>query len=238
MKMKKLIYLLLPTFLLLGCTSSQISQVLDTVNSGTLTEQEVAMGLKEALEKGITVGANQASAENGFLLNQKIKIPFPQDAQRMADKLRQLGFDRQVDEFVASLNHAAEKAAEKSKPIFVDAIRSMTIQDAWGILRGDKNAATNYLRRTTTAQLTTTFQPIVLNALQQVNATKYYADLANIYNKLPGVNPVQTNLDAYATDRAIIGLFVLIEEEEREIRENPAERTTALMRRVFGSQGK
>ncbi len=225
---------------LFGCTQQQFSQAVDDIlgsESGTpLTTEEVIGGLKEALIKGITTGSNKASAIDGYFANQLIKIPFPPEAQKMENTLRDIGLGSEVDKFVKTLNRGAEKAAKEAKPIFVSAIRSMTIEDAWGILKGDKDAATRYLERTTSAQLKSKFQPVIHNALQQVNATKYYGDLATRYNKIPLVKKVNPDLDAYATDMAIQGLFKLIAEEEANIRKDPLARTSALLKKVFKAQ--
>ncbi|WP_051103009.1 DUF4197 domain-containing protein [Hymenobacter aerophilus] len=201
---------------------------------GNLSADEAARGLKEALSIGIGKGADQASKTDGFYLNRLIRIPFPPDAQRVATTLRSLGLGSQVDKFELTLNRGAEQAAQSAKPIFLTAIKNLTFKDVWGILTGEKDAATNYLRRTTTEQLTTAFRPIVQRSLDQVGATKYYTDLTTRYNRIPLVTPVQTDLNQYATGKAIDGLFTLVAQEEANIRENPVARTTELLRRVFG----
>ncbi|EMR04820.1 DUF4197 domain-containing protein [Cesiribacter andamanensis] len=224
-----------------ACTTSQINQTLDGVLGGSTGEQgvsanEVALGLKEALAIGADKGAQQASQEDGYWGNPKLRIPFPPDVQRVEQRLRQLGLGSEVDRFVLTLNRGAERAAAEAKPVFINAIKAMTIQDAWNILRGEQDAATQYLIRTTSPELKSRFQPIMSSALQEVNATRYYGDLVNTYNRIPGVQRVDPNLESYATDRAIEGLFLLIAEEERNIRENPVARTTELLRRVFSRQ--
>jgi hypothetical protein len=135
-----------------------------------------------------------------------------------------------------SLNRAAEDAAKKSKPIFVKAITSMTIQDALGILKGDSTAATKYLQRTTNQELYNQFFPVVDSTLQLNNATKYYADLVNTYNKIPLVQKVNPDLKQYATQKAIDGLFVLISQEERKIRKDPVARVNDILKKVFGQK--
>ena len=205
---------------------------------GGLTNQEAASGLKEALIQGITKGSDQAAQVDGFYLNKLIRIPFPPDAQKMATTLRSIGLGSQVDKFELSLNRGAEDAAKSAKPIFINAIKSLTFTDVWNILTGQKDAATQYLRHTTTGQLTTAFAPIVQQSLDKVEATKYYTTLSTTYNKLPLVTPVQTDLNQYATGKAIDGLFTLIAQEEADIRENPVARTTSLLKKVFGLGGK
>jgi len=196
---------------------------------------EAASGLKEALAQGITKGAEQAGRPDGFYLNRLIRIPFPPDAQRVANTLRSIGLGSQVDKFELSLNRGAEDAATKAKPIFLAAIKSLTFADVWNILTGQKDAATQYLKRTTTEQLSTAFQPIIQQSLDKVGATRHYTQLSTTYNQLPLVTPVQTDLSQYTTAKAVDGLFLLIAQEEANIRENPVARTTALLKRVFGS---
>lgn len=226
-----------------ACSTAQINQTIGDVNktlgggtSQPLTTSEVAEGLKEALIKGISTGSDLVSQVDGYFKNPEIKIPFPPEVKRVEDKLRQIGFGSEVDKFVMQLNRGAEDAAKEAKPIFISAIRSMTIQDAWAILRGEQDAATQYLKRTTSDQLKTKFKPVIQTSLNKVNATKYYGDIVNRYNQLPLVQKVNPNLDEYATDKAIEGLFVMIAKEEKNIRENPIARTTELLKKVFGSQ--
>ena len=223
---------------LMGCTAQQIQQALGTVVEDKLTTEDVAKGLKEALTNGITNGANKASAVNGFLGNPKIKIPFPPDIQKVETKLRQVGMGDQVDKFIETLNRGAEEAAKEAKPIFVSAITSMTIQDAWGILKGEDNAATLYLERVTSDQLREKFKPVIKKALDKTSATKYYSDIITAYNKIPLVEKVNPSLEDYATDRALGGLFTLVAEEELKIRKDPFARATDLLKRVFKEQDK
>ena len=200
-----------------------------------VSSTEAASGLKEALIQGISKGADQASQKDGFNLNSFIRIPFPPDAQKVATTLRSMGLGGQVDAFELSLNRGAEDAAKSAKPIFLNAIKSLSFTDVWNILTGQKDAATQYLKRTTTGQLTTAFQPIIQQSLDKVGATKYYTQLSTTYSKLPLVQPVQTDLNQYATGKAIDGMFTLIAQEEANIRENPVARTTELLKKVFGS---
>ena len=204
--------------------------------SGSLTNSDIASGLKEALRVGVSKGATQASQLDGYFKNPLLKIAFPPEAQNVATKLRQLGFTKQVDQFELSLNRAAEDAAKKAAPVFVKAITSMSIQDAVGILGGSTDAATQYLRRTSGQQLVTEFTPIIDSTLSKNNATRYYSSLVGTYNKLPFVQKVNTNLSQYATGKAVDGLFILVAQEEKKIRENPAARVTDLLKRVFSKQ--
>ncbi|MBB5283214.1 hypothetical protein HNQ92_001340 [Rhabdobacter roseus] len=231
------------SFLLLSsCTSqaqfnkTKLGKALENIQggSGGLSQNEIAEGLKEALRVGINNGADQASRTDGYFKNELIKILMPPEARRVEERLRQLGLGSEVDRFVLSLNRAAEDAAKKSKPIFVKAITSMTITDAVGILRGADTSATAYLRRTTNDELYNTFFPVVDSTLNLNNATRYYADLVNTYNKIPLVQKVNPDLKGYATQQAINGLYSLIAIEEKKIRENPAARVNDLLRKVFG----
>lgn len=225
---------------LVGCTTAQIQQAQQAVNDylgeDKLSTEEVVSGLKEALVQGITKGSNSASALDGYFKNPGIKLPFPPDARKVETKLRQIGLGKEVDKFVLTLNRGAEEAAKEAKPIFVNAIRSMSIQDAWGILKGENNAATQYLERTTGTQLKAKFLPVIQRALNKTNATKYYGDLVNTYNKIPLVDKVNPDLDDYATNLAVQGLFTLVAKEEANIRQNPAARATDLLKKVFSNQ--
>lgn len=227
--------------LLSGCSSTQINQTLGEVNKALeleqpLTTTDVSEGLKEALIKGISNGSDLASKVDGYFKNPEIKIPFPPEVKKVEDKLRQLGFNNEIDKFILTLNRGAEEAAKEAKPIFISAIKSMTIQDAWGILKGEPDAATQYLKRTTSLQLKDKFKPVIQNALNKVNATKYYGDIVNTYNQIPFVQDVNPDLNEYATEKAMEGLFLLIAKEEKDIRQDPLARTTDLLRRVFRAQ--
>jgi hypothetical protein len=235
------IKIIIISIMLGACTAAQINQAISTAGGALggetpLTADDVANGLKEALIKGISNGSDLASQMDGYFKNEAIKILFPPDVKKVEEKLRQIGLGGEVDKFVMTLNRGAEDAAKEAKPIFISAIRSMTIDDAWGILKGDQNAATEYLKRTTSAQLKQKFSPVIQNSLDKVNATKYYADLVNTYNKIPFVEDVNPDLNDYATDKAIEGLFVMVAKEEKEIRQDPLARTTDLLKRVFAAQ--
>lgn len=223
---------------ILGCTQSQINTAVGTAGKvitgeSKVTTEEVAKGLKEALVQGTTKGTNQASQVDGYYKNSLLKILMPPEMQKVDQKLRSLGFNKLMDDFELSLNRGAEDAAKEAKPIFVNAITSMTIQDAWNILKGENDAATSYLKRTTTSQLYSSFKPVIGKSLEKVNATKYYTDIITRYNKLPLVEKVNPDLNDYVTNKAIDGLFVLVKQEEANIRTNPSARATDLLKRVF-----
>ncbi len=219
--------------LLVCCSSCDAQFWKRAIAPGPPTADEVSKGLKEALVQGTNKGTNLVSKVDGYFKNPEIKIPFPPDVKIVETKLRFLGMGKQVDDFVLSLNRAAEDAAKEASPIFVDAIQKMTIQDAAGILKGADDAATQYLKKTTSPQLKEKFMPVVRRSLDKVNATKYYADIIGYYNKVPFVQPVNPDLAGYATDMAIQGLFVMIAKEETLIRKDPVARTTDLLKKVF-----
>lgn len=219
-----------------GNILKQANDVLSGTTSGALTTEEIGRGLKEALTVGIKNSSSQASALNGYLGNQTIKLLFPPEALKVEQKLRDLGLGNECDKFITTLNRGAEKAAEKAVPIFVDAITKMTIQDALSILKGDKDAATNYLKRTSSQALMNAYAPIMQDAINSTGATKMYGDIASNYNKIPFTQKINPDLQQYATQKAVDGLFLLVAQEEQKIRENPAARVSDILKRVFGGQ--
>jgi hypothetical protein len=225
--------------LLPACSNAQflkkVSKAIGSGSTGGFTESEAAEGIKEALIKGTGEGVNIVSVIDGYFGNPEIKIPFPPEAATIESKLRAVGLGNQVDKAVLSINRAAEDAAKEAKPIFVAAVKGMSIRDAIGIVRGRDNAATQYLRNTTSPELIVKFQPVIKNSLDKVNATKYWTDLINAYNKLPLVQKMNPDLTAYVTNKAIEGLFVMIAKEELKIRKDPLARTTELLKKVFGN---
>jgi len=237
MKPKIALFCSLMAVLASSCTTQQMSDALGGVlASETLSIEEVASGLKEALANGAAKGALQAAREDGYMGNALIKIPFPEDIQKVDRTLRSMKLDSLVDRAVLSLNRAAEDAALKAKPIFLNAITSMTIQDAWAILRGQQDAATQYLRRTTSEQLCAAFRPSIEQSLDKVYATRYFGEVVDTYNRIPLVNKVNPDLADYATSKAIEGLFMLVKQEEARIRQDPVARTSDLLQRVFAAQ--
>jgi len=159
---------------------------------------------------------------------------FPPEAQKAEKTLRGLGLGKLCDKVILSLNRAAEDAAKQAKPIFLNSIKQMTLQDVTNILLGSQDAATQYFKRTTTVQLTASFKPVIQASLNKVGATKYYGDAANEYNKVPFVKKINPDITAYATQKAIDGLFVEIARQELDIRKNIGARTSPLLQKVFG----
>ncbi|HNF47804.1 MAG TPA: DUF4197 domain-containing protein [Chitinophagales bacterium] len=234
--MKKVFVILLSSFLLFGCTSQQIQDTVGSIlgYSGTPTDAEAGNGLKEALSIGIVNGMGLLSKTDGFLGNDLVKIPWPDQAKPVMDAMLKLGMQKQVDNVTTSLNRAAEQASGVAIDVFKQAIMQMTITDAMNILLGGNGSATAYLKKTTTPILTEKFRPIVDNSLGKVNATKYWSDAITVYNKIPFVKPVNTDLTGFVTEKALQGVFVMVEKEENKIRENPLARTSELLKKVFG----
>ena len=222
-------------------TANDINGVLtgsDSTSAPALTNTEVIAGLREAL----TIGANNAgsltSKADGFLKNKEIRLPFPEDALKVKEKALDLGLEGQVEKFETALNRAAEEAAKEAAPIFVNAIKNMTVEDGFNILKGDDNAATVFLRKQTSSQLTTAFTPKVSAAIEKVELTKYWEPLAKVYNTamtLSGGEKINTDLEKYVTTMAMNGLFTMLAKEEKNIRIDPLARVTDLLQKVFSS---
>lgn len=227
-----------PLFVLFILLSScdQLNKVAQTAGTqlGNPSTLEIANGLKEALQQGTTKSSDQLSAVDGFFANAAVKILFPPEAQKAESTLRSIGLGKLADNVILSLNRAAEDATKQAKPIFINSIKQMTLTDVTNILLGSQDAATQYFKRTTTAQLTASFKPVVQNSLNKVGATKYYGDAANAYNKVPFVTKINPDISAYVTQKAIDGLFIEIAKEELNIRKNISARTSPLLQKVFG----
>ena len=194
---------------------------------------QVVEGLKEALTIGTQNATKQLSAVDGFFANAAIKVLMPREAKNVEKTLRQIGMGSLVDKTILSLNRAAEDATKSATPIFVDAIKQMTINDAVGILRGGDSAATLYFKQKTTPALTAAFSPVIKQSLDKVDATKYWSQTFSVYNKF-STKQVNTDLTAYVTQKAIDGIFYQVALEEQKIRKDPAARVTDLLRSVFG----
>ena len=202
---------------------------------GPLSSGDIADGLKQALQVGAKNATGKVSVTDGFFGNALLKILMPPDAKKMESKLRAMGMGDQVDKAILSMNRGAEDASQKALPIFADAIVSITIEDGMSILKGNKDAATQYLRNKTSQKLYDAFLPVIKASLDKVGATKYWGDIFNTYNKIPFVQKVNTNLPDYVTKKALDGLFLCIADEEAKIRSNPEARVTDLLKKVFGN---
>jgi hypothetical protein len=234
--MKKAL-ILIPVLFLLFCSCDTLNQVAQSTiqqQNGNPTNLEIGNGLKQALELATGKSSDQLSTVNGFFGNAAVKILFPPEAQKVEKTLRGIGLSKLADNVILSLNRAAEDAAGKAKPIFVSAIKQMTLTDVTNILLGNQDAATQYFKRTTTLQLAASFKPVIQTSLNKVGATRYYTDAATAYNKVPFVSKVNPDITDYVTQRAIDGLFVEIAREELNIRQNIGARTTPLLQKVFG----
>lgn len=207
-------------------------------SSSSLTNGEVISGLKEALTVGITNSVNLTSVTDGFLGNNEIRLPFPQDAIKVKEKALEWGLSGQVEKFETTLNRAAEEAAKEALPIFKNAIVNMSIQDGFSILNGGEGAATNFLRNNTTSALVEAFSPKVENAISKVKLTDYWNPIITKYNSamaFTGGEKLNPDLNKYVTELAIKGLFNMVEKEENKIRKDPAARVSEILQKVFGS---
>ncbi|MDC1286327.1 DUF4197 domain-containing protein [Gammaproteobacteria bacterium] len=221
----------LALLVLTGCSAKDLQEI----GLATLTEAEVTQALKDALSYGITRSAVNAGKTDGYFADSRLKIGLPQDAEKLEKTLRKIGLGEQIDRSVLQLNRAAEKAAASAKPVFIKSITAMTIDDAFDILNGDQDAATQYLIDDSRDELFDQFRPIIVAALDETSATRYYSDIVKRYNALPLVFDVDPDLADYVTDKAIDGLFLLMAQEEARIRTFSSARSSRLMKRVFGS---
>lgn len=207
-------------------------------NNPALSNDEVIKGLKEALNIGIEKSTEKASAIGGFLKNDLIRIPFPPEAKSVRDKAMQWGLDNKVEKFEQTLNEAAEEACKTAATIFINAVKNMSVGDGFKILNGNDVAATNYLKNETSLELYNLFIPEVKKAIEKVKLTAYWDPLVKKYNqttRITGKEKIETDLNKYVTERAIDGLFKLVEIQEKEIRKNPLKRTSDILKKVFSS---
>lgn len=229
--MKKIFIALLFTGLFYGC---DVIKQLPQGSGVGVTEAEAGEGIKEALSQGLVNAVLRLNKEDGFFKDAFYKILIPEDARKVENTLRDIGLGSMVDKAILQINRGAEDAAGYAKPIFVNAIKNMTIQDAIGLVKNGDTSATHFFREKTTAQLMAAFTPVIKSSLDKVNATKYYSDMVNKYNSLPLVKKINPDLTGYVTNKATNALFDLVAQEERNIRHNFAARTTELLKKVFG----
>jgi hypothetical protein len=242
--MRKFTTILVLGSILIGLPACEaVKEAASTLNTGTsttpsLTNSEVISGLKEALTVGIQNSVNLTSVTDGFLKNEAIRLPFPQDALKVKQKALDWGLGAQVEKFETTLNRAAEEATKEALPIFKDAILNMSISDGFSILNGGDGAATRFLKDNTTSKLVAAFSPKVKEAISKVKLTEYWNPIITKYNNamsLTGGEKINPDLNQYVTERAISGLFQMVEKEENKIRKDPAARVTDLLSKVFGS---
>lgn len=231
--MKRILVVLLFSSLFYGC---DVIKQFPTVTGG-VTEAEAGEGVKQALSQGLVGAVLKLNKEDGFYKDAFYKILIPEDARKIENTLRDIGLGSMVDKAILQINRGAEDAAGYAKPIFVNAIRNISIQDAVGLVRNGDTSATHFFRTKTTAQLVAAFAPIIKSSLDKVDATKYYGDMVARYNSIPFVNKLNPDLTGYVTMKATNALFDLVAQEERNIRNNFAARTTDILKKVFGQYG-
>lgn len=212
---------------------NKASALLNKNSSSDLSSNDIVAGLKEALVIGAEKSGQKLSSPNGFFKDAAVKILMPKEVQAIEKKMRLIGMGKLVDNAVESMNRAAEDASKEAAPIFVAAIKKMTVKDAVQILRGTDTAATGYLRTSTSPELTSAFMPIIEEALKKVDATKHWEAVFNTYNRFSS-QPVDTDINSYVTQKALDGIFHYVAEEEINIRKNPAGRVTDVLKSVFG----
>ena len=205
-----------------------------TTSGNSLSSEDVVAGLKQALSQGAQKSTDRLSITDGFFKDAVIKILMPPEVSKVESKMRMLGMGKVFDNAIISMNRAAEDASKSAAPIFLNAIKRMTVQDALSILKGSDTAATSFLRKSTSGDLITAFLPIVEASLKKVDATRYWKDVFTTYNRFTA-NPVNTDINSYVTQRALNGIFYYVAQEERNIRVNPAARATDLLKKVFGA---
>ncbi|APU69036.1 MAG: DUF4197 domain-containing protein [Bacteroidota bacterium] len=230
--MKKIIVL---ASLLIFSSCAELQQIAEQSGYG-VTNAEISSGLKQALEFGIDKEVTKLAEENGFFRNELVRIGLPPELQKVDKTLRDVGLDALADEGLKVLNRAAEDAVSEAIPVFTSAVTQMTITDARNILLGADDAATQYLQTKTTAELYTRFNPIIANSLEKVGATKVWANIIQRYNAIPLTSKVNPDLPDYVTNEALDGVFIMIAQEEKDIRNTVAARTTSLLKRVFALQ--
>ncbi|MDE3741819.1 DUF4197 domain-containing protein [Maribacter polysaccharolyticus] len=234
--MKRKILILFLSLNLLGC--GELQQVIDQLPQGTssIGNLEIAEGLREALNLGIEKQVAKLTQTDGFYKNELVKIMLPEELQKVDNTLRNIGLGSLADEGLKVLNRAAEDAVSEATPIFVDAVKGITFDDAKNILMGSDDAATQYLTNATETALYAKFNPIIKSSFEKVGADQIWNNLITRYNNLPLVNEVNPDLTDYVTNEALNGVYTMIAVEEKEIRTNVGSRTTDLLRKVFTLQ--
>ncbi len=231
--MKK-IFILFIVLQLSSC--AELNKFVETMPNPSLSNADISGGLKQALEKGINNQVTLLAKQDGFYKNQLVKIYMPKELQKVESTLRTIGLGNLADEGVKMLNRAAEDAVGEAIPIFVDAIKGLTVTDAKNILLGDKNAATNYLQNATNKALYAKFEPIINNSFKKVGADKIWANLITKYNTIPLTKNVNPDLTNYVTSEALKSVFKVVSKEELNVRTKVSSRTTNLLRKVFALQ--
>jgi len=213
----------------------KLKDVLNKKSSSGITENEAGQGIKEALTNGVTTAVLNLNKTDGFFGSEFYKMLLPPDAKKVESTLRNIGMGGQVDKAILAINRGAEDAVGFAKPIFVDAIKEMTLKDALNIIKGPKDGATNYFKDRTKEKLITAFTPSVKSSLDKTDATKYYSDIITSYNNLPTTfKKINPDLTSYVVGRAVDAVFYQVAKEEANIRANPLARTSDMLKKVFG----
>jgi len=214
-----------------------LSKLINKIAPANVTEEEAGLGIREALTQGVTTAVLNLNKKDGFFGSEIYKVLLPPDARKVETTLRKIGLGSQVDKAVLAINRGAEDAVGSAKPIFVDAIKEMTLSDALGIVRGNKYAATQYFKQKTSEKLVAAFTPSVKASLEKTRATKYYSDIVVTYNALPTTSEkANPDLTAYVVGKAVDALFDQVAQQEAEIRANPLARTTEILKKVFATR--
>jgi hypothetical protein len=234
--MKKVFFAAAFVFFLYGCdVIQQLPQAYP--QNGNITQVEAAQGIKEALSQGLAKAVLQLNKKDGFFKSDFYRVLFPPDAIKIENTLRNLGFNSMVDKAILQINRGAEDAVGYAKPIFIDAIKNMTLSDAIGLVRNGDTSATHFFREKTTDKLIAAFAPVIQSSLDKVNATKYYSDMIVKYNNFPTTfKKLNPDLQGFVTAKATDALFKLVAEEERNIRTNLTARTSDILKKVFGGK--
>jgi len=214
-----------------------LSKMINKISPANITEEDAGQGIREALTQGVTTAVLNLNKKDGFFGSEIYKLLLPPDARKVETTFRKIGLGSQVDKAVLAINRGAEDAVGSAKPIFVDAIKEMTLSDAIGIVRGNKYAATQYFKQKTSEKLTAAFTPSVKGSLEKTHATKYYGDVVSTYNALPTTSEkANPDLTAYVVGKTVDALFDQVAQQEAEIRANPLARTTEILKKVFATR--
>lgn len=217
-----------------GFLDDMLKKIPSLSSKQRLDDSTVISGLKEALSIGTANAVKEVSRIDGYLGNNAIKILMPEKLQTVADVLRKIGFEKQVDDFILSMNRAAEKAAPRATDYFVDSVKKMSVDDAKRILNGGDTAATDYFKSKTYDKLFSDFKPIISSSMDEVGVTRNYKEMMAKYSSIPFVKAESLDVDTYVTGKALDGLFYMVAQEEKKIRTDPAARVTELLKQVFG----
>jgi len=239
--MRKTFYFVLVFFLCLSTSVyagllDDVMKSVGTSSKGASDDSTIVSGLKEALSIGTEKAVTNVSQVNGYFGNQMIKILMPEKIQKVADVLKKIGYQKEVDDFVLSMNRAAEKAAPKATSIFVDAIKEMTFEDARGILNGGDTSATEFFKKKTHDKIYDAFKPIISSSMDEVGVTRSYKEMIGKYESIPFMSKESLDLDHYVTTKSMDGLFYMVGQEEKKIRTDPAAQVTDLLKTVFGKK--